>query len=269
MGSLNSIGKNLADNLTCPPAGKAIDLSSFEIKKPNSIMESILPNGGKSVKTIDHNIDKIATPIPIVKKQSFWTKLKNTKIAQTIGKASSKIWNGIKSGVGKIGSFFKGKGGKIGLTIAAGAALITGGKYLYDKYNEPKSTSPENTIQNYAEEEFSPDEQALIAQQDNTRVAQQPILKPIPVVETETEKVTEPEVTTPPVQTEYEVQKGDNVWNIAKQHLKDLNPDPDYKPTNAEILKHTKELIALNELHFEPDNYTVIINPKDTIKFVA
>lgn len=279
MGSVNSIGKDLADklkNIPCPPAGKPIDLSSTTLKKPNSIMESILPNGGKAIKTSDLNIGKIANPIPIVKKQSFWTRLKNTKLFKSTGNAMKKVGNSLKSGIGKIGKFFKGKGGKIGLAIAAGTALIAGGKYLYDKYNEPKATTPqENTTPNYAEEEFSPDEQAAIiaenleAKQDNTRVAKQPVLEPLPVVEKEPEKVTEPEETTPPVPTEYEVKKGDNVWNIAKQHLKDLSNDPNYQPTNAEILKHTKELIALNELHFEPDNYTVIINPKDTIKFVA
>lgn len=273
MGSQNSIGKDLTGklkNIPCPPAGKPIDLSSTPLKKPNSIMESILPNSGKAVKTAELARGKIIKPIPVLKKQSFWTKLKNTKLFKSTGNAIKKVGNSLKSGFSKIGKFFKGKGGKIGLAIAAGAALIAGGKYLYDKYNEPKTTTPqENTTPNYAEEEFSPDEQALIAQQDNTRVAQQPILKPIPVVETETDKVTEPEETTPPVPTEYEVKKGDNVWNIAKQHLKDLSDDPNYQPTNAEILKHTKDLIALNELHFEPDNYTVIINPKDTIKFVA
>ena len=256
MGSVNSIGKILTDNLKnipCPPAEKPINLASTTFKKTNSIMESILPNGGKAIKTpTDINIGKIASPTPIVKKQSFWTKLKNTKLFKSTGNAMKKVGNSLKSGFGKIGKFFKGKGGKIGLAITAGTALIAGGKYLYDKYNAPQTTTPqENTTPNYAEEEFSPDEQALIAQQDNTRVAQQPILKPIPVVETKTEEVTEPEETTPPVPTEYEVKKGDNVWNIAKQHLKDLSDDPNYKPTNAEILKHTKELIALNELHFD------------------
>ena len=48
-----------------------------------------------------------------------------------------------------------------------------------------------------------------------------------------------------------------------------MNPDPNYKPTNAEILKHTQELMELNQLKFEPDGYVVLIRPNDRIKLVA
>ncbi len=68
---------------------------------------------------------------------------------------------------------------------------------------------------------------------------------------------------------DYEVKKGDCVWNIAKQHLKDLSGDPNYKPTNAEILKHTKELMKLNKLEFEDDGYRVLIYPKDKLQLTA
>ena len=66
---------------------------------------------------------------------------------------------------------------------------------------------------------------------------------------------------------EYEVVEGDCVWNIAKAHLKELNSDiDDYTPTNVDILRHTKELMEINDLHYEADNYVVIIQPGQKIK---
>ncbi len=66
---------------------------------------------------------------------------------------------------------------------------------------------------------------------------------------------------------EYEVVKGDCVWNIAKAHLKELNKDKaDYTPSNVEILRHTKELMEINDLHYEADNYVVIIEPGQKLK---
>ncbi len=66
---------------------------------------------------------------------------------------------------------------------------------------------------------------------------------------------------------EYEVVEGDCVWNIAKAHLKELNKDKaDYTPSNVEILRHTKELMKINYLHYEADNYVVIIQPGQKIK---
>ena len=66
---------------------------------------------------------------------------------------------------------------------------------------------------------------------------------------------------------EYEVVEGDCVWNIAKAHLKELNSDiDDYTPTNVDILRHTKKLMEINDLHYESDNYVVIIQPGQKIK---
>lgn len=59
---------------------------------------------------------------------------------------------------------------------------------------------------------------------------------------------------------------GDNVWNVAKKHLKEQNG---VKPTNAEILKHTKEIMELNGLEFEADGKLVIIKPGQELKLTA
>ena len=41
------------------------------------------------------------------------------------------------------------------------------------------------------------------------------------------------------------------------------------KPTNAEILKHTKEIMELNGLEFEADGKLVIIKPGQELKLTA
>ncbi len=71
---------------------------------------------------------------------------------------------------------------------------------------------------------------------------------------------------TPDVPTVHKVVKGDNVWNIAKKHLQEINGK---KPTNAEIFKHTKELMEINGLEFEPDGKRVLIRPNDELKLIA
>lgn len=64
----------------------------------------------------------------------------------------------------------------------------------------------------------------------------------------------------------HKVKLGDNVWNIAKKHLKEQKG---VKPTNAEILKHTKEIMELNGLEFEADEKLVIIKPGQELKLTA
>ena len=61
----------------------------------------------------------------------------------------------------------------------------------------------------------------------------------------------------------YTVKSGDNLRNIAKQHLKDKNGTA---PTNAEILAETKRLMEVNGFEYTGNN-KVLIRPGDTIKF--
>ena len=63
--------------------------------------------------------------------------------------------------------------------------------------------------------------------------------------------------------TDYVVKDGDNVWNITKRQLKkDNGIDAKNKVINIETRKNVKD----NNLHYEKDNYTVIIQPGDTLK---
>lgn len=65
---------------------------------------------------------------------------------------------------------------------------------------------------------------------------------------------------------DYTVKKGDNVWNIAKRRLQELNGK---KPTDREIANYTKKLLEENQLEYEADGYTVIIHSGDKIKYAA
>ena len=65
---------------------------------------------------------------------------------------------------------------------------------------------------------------------------------------------------------EYEVKKGDSVWKIAEQNLKDLHKDePDYVPTDKEILMETRRIMKNNNLKLEEDKYHVLIKPGDIL----
>lgn len=65
---------------------------------------------------------------------------------------------------------------------------------------------------------------------------------------------------------DYTVKKGDNVWNIAKKRLQELNGK---KPTDREIMNYTKKLLEENKLEYEADGYTVIIHSGDKIRYAA
>ena len=222
------------------------------------------------------------------------------KTGKTSGKKSL-------SKLGKLGKFAK-KAGKFGLIGLVGAALISGAAYAIgkllsgdDKVKEDKTPAPAPTQPDKTnpKEENKP---APTNPDDKTdpkdKVNPNPVptnpddktdpkdkVNPNPAPTNPDDKTdpkdkvnpnpapTNPDDKTDPdpakSKTEHVVVKGDNVWNIAKQHLKEMNPDPNYKPTNAEILKHTQELMELNQLKFEPDGYVVLIRPNDRIKLVA
>ncbi len=176
---------------------------------------------------------------------------------------------------------------KFGLIGLATSALLGLGAYLYTKLTDKeqpaqKSTAPENpevtTPATPGNKEPENPEATTPATLGNKEPEKPVATAPTTPDNKEPEKPGATTPTTPdnkepgkPAQAnnEYTVKKGDCVWNIAKQHLKELKNDPNYKPTDAEILKHTKELMELNKLQFEEDGYHVLIKPNDKLKLVA
>jgi hypothetical protein len=192
------------------------------------------------------------------------TNLKNAifKKSKTAAPAANSTANAVSNGAGKVASKLKGKGGKIGIIAAIGTALLVGGAWLYNKIAGQKDAEENQKIKDALAQEAE-------EESTETNAEKQPGVgksedKPETTAPETTDDAKNPDTTD--VKTEHTVVKGDNMWNIAKQHLKDLKNDPDYKPTNAEIAKHTQELIELNGLKYEPDGYVVIIRPDDVIK---
>ncbi len=215
-----------------------------------------------------------------------------------------KIKNGLKAAPSKVGRFFKGKGGKWALVGLAAAAVTAAGVGIYkavkgnsdnkaqetegaDKANKP--AQPEKPQAKPTEE---PPEEDPAKDEEPTKTDNKPTDKTSsdkkagsttgsaaaattgsaqdPNKTDKTDKAdkakTKTDDETPDVPTVHIVVKGDNVWNIAKKHLQDINGK---KPTNAEILKHTKELMEINGLEFAPDGKRVMIRPNDELKLIA
>lgn len=198
---------------------------------------------------------------------------KNTGNVAKKGGLFSKLGQGLKNIGTKIGNFFKGKGGKATLIGLGIAALVGGAVWLFNKLSGKKSEDAAPVKPNPTHVPGKEDPEKPVApgkEEPETPVAPVPGKedpeKPVEPVEPGKE---EPENPVNVVPKDYEVKPGDCVWNIAKQHLKDLSNDPNYKPTNAEILKHTNELIQLNQLHYEPDGKVVLIYPKQQLKLSA
>lgn len=62
----------------------------------------------------------------------------------------------------------------------------------------------------------------------------------------------------------YIVKKGDNCWNIALAEL--IKENSGEIPSDKEVIERTEQIIKRNTLHYEKDNYTVLIYPNDTLK---
>ena len=198
---------------------------------------------------------------------------KNTGNVAKKGGLFSKLGQGLKNIGTKIGNFFKGKGGKATLIGLGIVALVGGAAWLFNKLSGKKSEDATPAKLDPSPVPGKEEPETPVVPVPGKEDPEKPVEpgkeepeKPVAPVEPGKE---EPENPVNVVPKDYEVKPGDCVWNIAKQHLKDLSNDPNYKPTNAEILKHTNELIQLNQLHYEPDGKVVLIYPKQQLKLSA
>lgn len=220
----------------------------------------------KEAKKLDPTSVKDVNEKELIKKAG-----EDFKPVENTTKEAGKLSNTVKKESGffsKIGKFFKGKGGKLAIGAGIVALIGAGAAWIYNKVTGKDDETAAKTSQT-----------PPAADKKTEQPKEQTPVTP-PVTDDKDKKAENKDKTEPtkpaeenpgnkPVPKDYVVKKGDCVWNIAKQHLKDLSNDPNYKPTDAEILKHTKELMALNKLEFEPDGYHVMIKPEDKLKLAA
>ncbi len=220
-----------------------------------------------------------------------------TKVATE--EASHVAQTAVKSG-SKFTKFLK-KGGKIGAALLVIGGLFYGIKKLFGGGDDDKKTQANTPVQEQKDTPAPADktkkpakgsdgETAPVGSDSPTQPAKgeekaddkaKPADKkdpakatPAPVSEDEKEtkesdkadKADKAEDKNRALPKNYTVKKGDNVWNIAKRRLQEMNGK---KPTDREIVNYTNELLKLNKLEYEPDGYTVIIHKGDNIEYAA
>lgn len=282
-----------------------IDMSEFESIKPKAgFFTGLKEKAANAWSGIKSKFSNLTSKFKTSSANSAGAGSKLAGAKNWIKGMGGKIKNGLKAAPSKVGRFFKGKGGKWALVGLAVAAVTAAGVGIYkavkgnsdnkaqetegaDKANKP--AQPEKPQAKPTEE---PPEEDPAKDEDPTKTDNKPTDKPSsgkkagsttgsaaaattgsaqdPDKTDKTDKAdkakTKTDDETPDVPTVHTVVKGDNVWNIAKKHLQDINGK---KPTNAEILKHTKELMEINGLEFEPDGKRVMIRPNDELKLIA
>ena len=222
--------------------------------------------------------------------------------AEHLAKEAKKV-KGSRFNFSGLGKYAK-KGGKIGLALGLAAGVVALAKWGYDKFfgsdssqetnPDVKADVPTGDKKSPAQKPATPTPATKTPEDKKTEKpktkSNAPVKTPVAVPPTKTE---EPEETgnvkgsdkadesgktdktdkidkNPETKVEagevHKVKLGDNVWNIAKKHLKEQNG---VKPTNAEILKHTKEIMELNGLEFEADGKLVIIKQGQELKLTA
>lgn len=277
-----------------------IDMSEFESIKPKAgFFTGLKEKAANAWSGIKNAFSNLTSKFKTSSANSAGAGSKLAGAKNWIKGMGGKIKNGLKAAPSKVGRFFKGKGGKWALVGLAAAAVTAAGVGIYkavkgksdnkaqetegaDKANKP--AQPEKPQAKPTEE---PPKEDPAKDEDPTKTDNKPTDKPSsdkkagsttgsaaaattgsaqdPDKTDKTDK-TKTDDETPDVPTVHTVVKGDNVWNIAKKHLQDINGK---KPTNAEILKHTKELMEINGLEFEPDGKRVMIRPNDELKLIA
>lgn len=260
-------------------------IETIEKNKAKATAPTVAPSGtgavtgeaGAATKTVA-NGTKVATE-------------EASHVAQTTAKSGSKFTKFLK------------KGGKIGAALLVIGGLFYGIKKLFGGGDDDKKTQANTPVQEQKDTPAPADKTKKPAKGSDGETAPAPVgsdsptqpakgeekaddkakpadkkdpAKATPAPVSGDEKETkEPDKADKPDKAEdknralpknYTVKKGDNVWNIAKRRLQEMNGK---KPTDREIMNYTNELLKLNKLEYEPDGYTVIIHKGDNIEYAA
>lgn len=153
-----------------------------------------------------------------------------------------------------------GKKGKFALAALALGAIGAGITYLVSS----KKANPTTPSGEEIKSGLIPTDSTTTEKVDTTTVTPIAVQDSIPTepVDTLEQKVVS-EIPFNQESGKYVVKKGDNCWNIAKAEL--IKEKGGEIPTDKEIMERTYKILERNDLHFEPDKYTVLIYPNDTL----
>ena len=214
------------------------------------------------------------------------------KVTPATAEETGKVLESTTKSSSKLSKYLK-KGGKIGAALLVIGGLIYGATKLFggsdnDKkapadtpVKEPKETPSNKKATAPADKPAAGSANPTPAPAQPDKAEEKPTDKtdkkapakatPAPVsgdkTKTDkTDKTDKSENKNRTLPSNYTVKKGDNVWNIAKRRLQEINGT---KPTDKEVMNYTKELLKLNKLEYEADGYTVIIHKGDNIEYAA
>lgn len=275
-----------------------------ELKKAEQISQGSTKNVNEKelLKTLEENKKTAATPTVAPSGAgavtggagtATETVANGTKVATE--EASHVAQTAAKSG-SKFTKFLK-KGGKIGAALLVIGGLFYGIKKLFGGGDDDKKTQANTPVQEQKDTPAPADKTKKPAKGSDGGTTPAPVgsdsptqpakgeekaddkakpadkkdpakATPAPVSgdEKETKESDKAEDKNRALPKNYTVKKGDNVWNIAKRRLQEMNGK---KPTDREIMNYTNELLKLNKLEYEPDGYTVIIHKGDNIEYAA
>mgnify|MGYP004687451713 CR=1 FL=1 len=221
-------------------------------------------------------------------------KATNAGVASTVSAetkaATSTVEAGAKSskGLSKVGKFFKGNKKGIGAILAAviavgtaiGVAKSSGGSSNSTATSEPPEATPQaatvadSTQTDTAKAQPAPQPADSTKAQPTPAAPQPAVVAPVQP-EVGTEEVDEAEGTeendgVDEAGQEYVAQKGDTYWGYAKYELiAEHQNDPNYKPTDAEIVARMHEIMRRNGAKMDEDGIHPLpmLNVGDKIKY--
>lgn len=214
---------------------KALDVVDFQGYTARNLKNGRYVSSQEAGKLVKNKVVEIFKQKPNTSADAINTRFGINKTVNS-AEESAKVYmeNGIKPIVKKSGILKKAlKFGLVGLGIVG---LLGGGAYLVGKLLNKKEETPVNNV-----------DPTPVKQQKQTKTNKiVPPVEPPKAEENQEDKKTEEK------NNKYVVKKGDCLWNIAKAYLIEQHKDdPNYKPSNQEILDKTEELMKLNNKDYQ------------------